>query len=1662
MRLATIVLVSLLSSTASAQSWQNIPVSRIQPGDAANASSASPHIAPDGRYVAFNSAANNLVTGQIDSIETDVFLLDRQTNTVTLVSHAADNPLRSSAPGFSQVKAIGGPGYVLFDSTAPFLIPGETAGFFSNVYFHFPSTGSNRLISHAAGSNARSNGECRGKAVDANAQSAVIACISTDLMAGVTDTNAAYDLYFHNSGANTNTLVTHTAGSPTTASDAGVDAFNGAVAISEDRLHVAFTSRSTNLVAGSVDTNNAEDVFVYDVQTGTIKLVSHIAGNNAATGASGASLVSVQAGIVVFNSSNPNHVTGATDTNGASDVFSFDISSSAITLVTHAAGANLVAANGASTAVPSPLIERIAVETTATNLINGLSGAITKDVVLCFRSSNVCQLVSHASSSVTTRANAAARAVALSMFGNRVVFESAATNIVAGFSAPTTNASNLYAYDTSTTANKLVTHRNAQTAIGSARAAEVSVRMDWSGDAIAFWSLAGDLSASPDGNATTDVYVHGYPSNASTLVSRAAFALPASADRFSAPVSISADGRYVLQNSNAGNLSFDQIETDNDSDVFLFDADTGTETLVSVAIEGFEVLANVPANAASAATAISGDGNWILFSSAATNLIALGVDTNSTTDVFLANRTGGMSLVSHASNSMAIAGNAAATPVAISANGQYVLYQSNASNGIAGISDTNATTDVFLYDRLTLQSVLVSHATGATGSANDRSVAIALSPDGRYVLYQSRATNLVAGFVNQNAAGDDVYRWDRTTGLNRLVTHTSGFPASGANAPANAVGMSDDGDQLVFVSAAGNLIGTGVSSGQTQAFVYRVSTSTARLVSHSASSETDIPNGFAMPLAISGDGTVVLFSSTANAIVDGFVDGNGAASDVYWYNTATRVNTLFSRSNGSATSSSNREWFQVQINRDASRVVFSTLASDVMSGINAGSFFRQVYQYHRASASMSLVSRRDGAVTEAQGSSGSALMSDNGDRVAYDSDATNVFPWTDLNAARDTFLARRITAVTVTPAVTGNGSINPSGPQTIAPGATVTFTLTPGVGQRITSASGCGGALVGSVFTTAPATVDCTVSIAFAPQQFTLRYFADANGSIGGNAVQTVNYNGSGTQVEALPAFGYEFDRWGDNFPSPTRVDHAIQADYTVTAFFRIKRYNLLYSAGPGGTINGQPQQLFTVDHGTNGPPVTAIPDPGKVFVRWTDNLTTAQRTDLNVMSHVTVQAEFAAAPGFTVTPIVGANGSAAPNAPQLVAPGATTFFDLTPAAGYRIGSAAGCGGSLAGARFTTGPVNANCNVTVAFNRIPVAQNSTLDGVVEDGGSYGGTLSANDDDAFTVVLVTPPTKGSLILQPNQQYFYAPNAEANGADSFSFKINDGVQDSNVATVTIQIAAVNDPPSFALNPAILPEHAQGTSGVQTRAAILAAVDFGPPDEDASQSIASAQAFEIFDPSNILSSVSVSPAGLLTYTLTGNAGLARVNVTIIDSGGTANGGNAGSEPKVLTISVRNATDLRMSNTNGQASVSPGQAVVYEVLAANAGPYGTTGALLDIPVPAGLTNVLWTCNSLQIATCPQASGNGAINGLPLDLPNGAVLRFFVTGTVSAANGSTLQHTATIAPSGAMLEVAAVDNTATDTDLVAVATDVMFRNGFETSGGTVAVKSGELLYPEP
>ena len=139
---------------------------------------------------------------------------------------------------------------------------------------------------------------------------------------------------------------------------------------------------------------------------------------------------------------------------------------------------------------------------------------------------------------------------------------------------------------------------------------------------------------------------------------------------------------------------------------------------------------------------------------------------------------------------------------------------------------------------------------------------------------------------------------------------------------------------------------------------------------------------------------------------------------------------------------------------------------------------------------------------------------------------------------------------------------------------------------------------------------------------YTLTYNAGAGGSVIGITPQIVDHGADGAEVTAVPNAGYRFVRWSDDVLTASRTDTNVTADINVTATFAINTYTLTYTAGAGGLISGTTP--LTVAYGADGAEVTAVPDTGYRFVRWSDDVLTASRTDRNVTADISVTAVFA------------------------------------------------------------------------------------------------------------------------------------------------------------------------------------------------------------------------------------------------------------------------------------------------------------------------------------------------------------------------------------------------------------------------------------------------------
>jgi Tol biopolymer transport system component len=314
---------------------------------------------------------------------------------------------------------------------------------------------------------------------------------------------------------------------------------------------------------------------------------------------------------------------------------------------------------------------------------------------------------------------------------------------------------------------------------------------------VAFSSLASNLVAG-DTNGWADAFVRDRASGTTERVSVATGG--AEGDLYSGAGSISTDGRFVVFASYATNLVMG--DTNSNPDVFVRDRQNGTTESVSVDPSGAQ------GNNGSEFPSISADGRFVSFQSYASTLVA--GDTNVTSDVFVRDRQSGTTELVSMSTS-GVQGNATSYLSAISADGRFVAFTSGASNLVAG--DTNAHEDIFVRDRTgaTTERVSVDSA-GAQGN-HDSWYSPSISADGSVVVFQSFAWNLVAGDTNGYW---DVFVRDRTSGITERANVATG--GAEANARGYYSAVSADGRFVAFDSQASNLV-AGDTNGYYDVFV---------------------------------------------------------------------------------------------------------------------------------------------------------------------------------------------------------------------------------------------------------------------------------------------------------------------------------------------------------------------------------------------------------------------------------------------------------------------------------------------------------------------------------------------------------------------------------------------------------------------------------------------------------------------------------------------------------------------------------------------------------------------------------------------------------------------------------------------------------------------------
>ena len=373
-----------------------------------------------------------------------------------------------------------------------------------------------------------------------------------------------------------------------------------------------------------------------------------------------------------------------------------------------------------------------------------------------------------------TAATGDSRAPSISGDGRYVAFHSKASDLVAG---DTNGINDIFVYDSSTHVTTRVSGGSGAAQATGVGSFHPSISSD--GRFIAFDSAAPNL-VTGDTNGTGDIFVY----DSSTLTTKRVSVSSSGAQGTTFPSehpSITSDGtgRYkVAFASSAPNLVGN--DTNGFRDIFIYDSVSRVTQRISLGTGG-------QASGNSDFPVISSTG-IVAFESDAPNLVSN--DTNNVRDVFFYN---GMTVARAVPSG--ILPNGASGQASISANGNFIAFESLASNLVQG--DTNSVSDIFVYNAVSRTIERVSVGLNSA-QANSDSHEPSISGDGRFVTFWSRASNLVPG-----DPADQIFVYDRELRTTRLVSVSAvGEKANGHSAKPV---ISADGTHVAFESAASNL-----------------------------------------------------------------------------------------------------------------------------------------------------------------------------------------------------------------------------------------------------------------------------------------------------------------------------------------------------------------------------------------------------------------------------------------------------------------------------------------------------------------------------------------------------------------------------------------------------------------------------------------------------------------------------------------------------------------------------------------------------------------------------------------------------------------------------------------------------------------------------------------
>jgi len=379
-------------------------------------------------------------------------------------------------------------------------------------------------------------------------------------------------------------------------------------------------------------------------------------------------------------------------------------------------------------------------------------------------------------------------------------------------------------------------------AVGVIQAGSLSAN----GRYVVFSSMATNLVAGVSG---LQVYRHDRAAGVTALVSVSKTGTPGMAGGLAA--SVSADGRFVAFASPGNDLV--NGDTNNAIDIFLRDMVAGTTAMVSATQTGAPADLGAIANSVAGKREISDDGRFVAFASTATNLVL--TPNNGKAQVYVKDMLTG--LVTRASvDATNAAGDDTSSAPALSGNGRVVAFLSQAAN-FSPLS-TSHTTQLFARDLEAGTTILESVTTAGAPVLQQAVSAAALSFDGRFMAFESRAQ---LDARDKDIGTLDVFLRDRALHTTVLASLSS---LAVAGADSRGPSISADGRWVGFQSLDDKLV-TGDANGLQDVFVYDRTTEAVTLVSQNDAGQQ--VNAASSGASVSSDGRFVVLMSAASNLV---------------------------------------------------------------------------------------------------------------------------------------------------------------------------------------------------------------------------------------------------------------------------------------------------------------------------------------------------------------------------------------------------------------------------------------------------------------------------------------------------------------------------------------------------------------------------------------------------------------------------------------------------------------------------------------------------------------------------------------------------------------------------------------------------------------------------